>query len=352
MTSPLNPTELKIRYANYKLENPKKRIRDAAKDLAVSELELLSLSVGEHVTRLRPEPKTLLSEIEALGEVMALTRNEFVVHERKGVYSNLSFMDGHNMGLVVNPDIDLRLFMGQWKSIYAVVLETRGRKLYGFQFFNARGEAVHKIYLTPKSIQAIYLQLVEKYKADDQSIGTTVDKSVVEPKEYAKDEEVDILAFHKEWIQMEDTHHFFGMLGKHQLARQQALRLAPKGYAYQVDNDAIKRVMHQAAKEEVPIMVFVHSRGCIQIHTGKVKKIVELGDWFNIMDPMFNLHLNTRGVDQTWVVFKNTKEGLVTSIELFDEQGELIVYCFGKRKPGIPELASWRKLVHTLAPNN
>lgn len=353
MITSLNPIELKTRYQNYKTENPKKRIRDAAKDLSVTELSLLSLSVGEHVTRLRSESKEILKDIEALGQVMALTRNEYAVHERKGVYQNVSFMKGHgNMGLVVNPDIDLRLFMNEWSEVFAVKLEARGRTLYGLQFFSARGEAVHKIYLTPKSNEAAYHELVAKYKAENQEVGATVDTSPKPVKEYAKDKDVDVETFHKEWVEMKDTHHFFGMLRKHKLARLQALRLAPKGYAFQVDNNSIKEVINKAAEQQVPIMVFANSGGCIQIHTGEVKKIVEMGDWYNVMDPLFNLHLNMKGVDQTWVVLKNTSEGIVTSIELFDENGDLIIYCFGKRKPGIPELESWRSIIDSIISND
>ena len=44
-----------------------------------------------------------------LGYVMALTRNDYCVHERKGVYDNITFYEGaHNMGVALNPDIDLR----------------------------------------------------------------------------------------------------------------------------------------------------------------------------------------------------------------------------------------------------
>lgn len=42
---------------------------------------------------------------------------------------------------------------------------------------------------------------------------------------------------------------------------------------------------------------------------------------------------------------KPTKEGFVTSIEVFDENRQLIVQFFGKRKPGIPEREDWREVV-------
>jgi putative hemin transport protein len=40
---------------------------------------------------------------------------------------------------------------------------------------------------------------------------------------------------------------------------------------------------------------------------------------------------------------------IVTSLELFDDKGEMIVQFFGKRKPGNPELESWRELIKPIA---
>src|SRR5690606_39710803 len=71
--------------------------------------------------------------------------SDLVVHERKGVYEKVSFKN--HIGLVLGPDIDLRLFMSHWYFGFAV--EENGRK--SLQFFGIDGEAVHKIYLTERS---------------------------------------------------------------------------------------------------------------------------------------------------------------------------------------------------------
>ena len=90
---------------------------------------------------------------------MALTRNDHVVHERKGVYENISF--NNHVGLVLGADIDFRLFLGDWKFGFAVHENER----FSLQFFNSYGDAAHKIYLTEKSNKEAYDVLVEKYKA-------------------------------------------------------------------------------------------------------------------------------------------------------------------------------------------
>ncbi|HBD36656.1 MAG TPA: hemin-degrading factor, partial [Cupriavidus sp.] len=98
------------------------------------------------------------------------------------------------------------------------------------------------------------------------------------------------------------------------------------------------------------IMCFVANRGIVQIHTGAVKKLLRTGPWFNVLDDTFNLHLNTEAVASSWVVNKPTVDGWVTSLELYGEDGGMIVQFFGERKPGQPELPEWRHLLESLCP--
>jgi len=86
-----NEQTLKERYIALKESNPTIRARNAAEELGVSEGELLASRVGDDAIRLKDDIENILKAIEPFGEVMALTRNEDCVHERKGVYSNISF---------------------------------------------------------------------------------------------------------------------------------------------------------------------------------------------------------------------------------------------------------------------
>ncbi|MCB0837003.1 MAG: hemin-degrading factor [Bacteroidetes bacterium] len=342
-----NTLTLKQQAVELKTNEPRLRNLDLAQRLGISEAEFLSLYAGEHVTLLEGDWKELLPKLNGMGYVMALTRNEHCVHERKGVYDNLEFYGGpHNMGVAVNPDIDLRFFMNEWKYGMAVEMD-RGKMgiLYSFQFFNKKGEAVHKVFSTPDSNLEVYHALVKEYQSNDQTPLSDVDHSPYEIKTPLSDEEIDVEGFQEAWKNLKDTHDFFGMLRKFNVTRTQGLRLAPEGFTHKIDNEAVVRTLETAAQREVSIMCFLHSRGCVQIHTGEVKNLKFFGDWYNVMDPKFNLHLNMPGIKETWVVKKPTDDGIVTSIELFDENGELIVYFFGARKPGIPELESWREIV-------
>ncbi|RRB02496.1 hemin-degrading factor [Larkinella rosea] len=330
--------DLKKHYAAFKAENPKVRIRDAAQQLGVSEAELVATGVGETATQLEGDFRELLKEVPTLGYVMALTRNESVVHERKGEYLNVSF-NGH-VGLVLGEDIDLRLFLASWKFGFAV--HENDRK--SLQFFAGDGEAIHKIYLTDKSNEAAYDALVAKYRAANPS-----GQLEIEPKPETvaptPDSEIDVAAFQEAWLNLKDTHEFFGMLRKNKVNRLQAMQFAPEGYALPISMDAVKNVFTEVSKTGLPIMIFVGNRGCIQIHTGEVRKLVAMGPWFNVLDPQFNLHLREDHIASAWVVKKPTTDGIVTSLELYDAEGNQIALVFGKRKPGIPEKTEWREVV-------
>jgi putative hemin transport protein len=342
----LAPETLADRWTAYQQEHPKSRIRDAAHALGSSEAVLLATrNTGlpdSPVVALAGDFKELLKQVSTLGRVMALTRNDSVVHERKGPYLDVSFQGP--MGLVLGEDIDLRLFMMHWQHGFAV--SENGRR--SLQFFAADGEALHKIYvLDGETDLAAYEALVAQFRAPEQPSSLATSPAIDAAAE-AADDTIDVASFQAAWRGLQDTHAFFGLLRQFGLSRMQALRLGPPELVRQVSNQAIDNALRAASADAVPVMVFVASHGCIQIHTGQVHKIVPTGPWLNVLDPDFNLHLKLEDVAQSWVVQKPTADGIVTSLELFDAQGNNILLLFGKRKPGIPEQESWRALVAAL----
>lgn len=332
----------------------KARHRDIAETLKISEGELIAAHVGLvdgepqatlQATRLRPEWSAIIESLEALGEVMALTRNASCVHEKVGVYRKASHHGP--MGLVLGGEIDLRVFYNQWAHGFAVSEQTAQGVQRSLQFFDAAGLAIHKVFMKPQSDVAAYVGLVVRFSAGDQATGIAVHAAEPKPLE-GVDADVDVAGFRQAWDSLRDTHEFFGLLKKFSVSRTQALRLAEPEYVQQVDVDDCQSVLQSAATEGVAIMVFVGNPGMIQIHSGVVKKVAVMGPWVNVLDPGFNLHLREDHIASAWVVKKPTVDGLVTSLELFDAQGETIAMFFGERKPGKPELCEWRALIDSI----
>jgi putative hemin transport protein len=343
-------SDLLTLWANLRREEPKVRIRDAAQKLGVSEAHLVAASVdGVRVVRLEPKFRELMAETPSLGRVMALTRNESAVHERKGRYENVD-VTGH-ASIVLGPDIDLRMFFGEWATGFALSEEDPQGTRRSLQFFDARGNAVHKIFAQEGTDTDAFLALIEKYRAAEQSREIEV-KPANAPAPIKADESIDGNGLRTAWDAMQDTHEFFGMLRKFGAGRTQALRLAGAERATKLSHAATRITLETAAAREVPVMIFVGNPGNIQIHTGPVRNIKVMGPWLNVLDPDFNLHLREDQIAESWLVRKPTKDGVVTSLELFDEHGENIALIFGKRKPGIPEDAAWKALIEDVGRAN
>jgi putative hemin transport protein len=337
-------SNLALRWNALKASKPGIRARDAAETLGVSEAELVASRLGETTIRLRPDWKALFERLPALGKVMALTRNENCVHERRGVYSAASF-EGH-VGLVLGADIDLRIFLAHWVFGFAVAEESKRGLLRSLQVFDASGSAVHKIYAGEETDLAAWAALVEALR-DPAPIEIAV-KAAVAPKAPLHDHGIDALSLLGDWQKMKDTHEFFGLLRKHKATPTQAFRLAEGRFTARLGTSSVREMLQAASNLDVPIMVFVGNPGLIQIHTGPVKRIRVMGDWLNVLDPEFNLHLREDRLAEVWQVEKPTADGVITSVEAFDAAGERIATFFGKRKPGQPELQAWRALAHAL----
>ncbi|NBC18782.1 MAG: hemin-degrading factor [Bacteroidetes bacterium] len=349
-TQTIDATDLKQRWISFQETHPNVRIRTAAERLGVSEAELVATGCGDHVTRLDGGWSALLSELEALGPVMALTRNDAAVHEKTGVYRNVKFMESHNMGLVLDDDIDLRLFMDRWHLGFAVETPWAGGRdgvRRSLQFFDRDGTAVHKVFITRKSDLDAYADLVDTYRHEDQSIEQAV-APVEPPPDETPDDAIDVAGFLDAWGQLKDTHDFFPLLRDYDVSRAQALRFGEGRFTRRVPADSLRHTLQAAAEQETPIMVFVGSPGCLQIHTGPVKTLKATPPWYNVLDPGFQLHLNEAMIDQAWVVEKPTTDGTVTALELLDDTGGIIARLFGKRKPGQPERDDWRAILHGL----
>jgi putative hemin transport protein len=332
---------LKDKWLTFHRENPRIRIRDAARELDTTEAEILAAFAGSSVIRLENKFQELWQRMPELGYIMALTRNESCVHERKGVFDKVSINSKH-VGVVVGADIDMRMFFQRWAFAFAVFDDEAAGFKKSIQVFDQQGTAVVKIFLQPNSNHEAFEQLVRQFENTLQISNLTILPPDAAP--VYNDENADIAAFRKDWSELKDTHDFFPMLKKYNVSRLRALQIGGE-YAHTVTNDAIKQLLKQAGDTGLEIMVFVANHGNIQIHTGPVKNIVEIPGWINVMDPAFNLHLKLNDISTSWVVKKPSTDGVIHSLELFDASGNLIVQFFGKRKPGMPELPAWKELV-------
>lgn len=337
--------DLRSRWQLLKEAEPATRAKDAAHKLGVTEAELVACRCGDGVRRLQGPWGDLLQDLPSLGEVMTLTRNEHVVHEKHGTFGNISV--ARSMGLVLNRDIDLRVMLSQWGSGFAVTEQAHSGLRHSLQFFGTDGTAIHKIYMPKDADTAAYEELVGRYLSDDQG----PDLSVT-PRPAARPEKPDgdirVAEMREAWLALDDVHDFMILLRKYKVSRTQAMRLVGDDLAWSVTSDSFVRALEEAAVSDLSIMIFVASPGVTQIHTGVVENLRRVSEWFNVLDPKFNLHLKDGDIASAFVVRKPTRDGIVTSLEIFNADNEQIALMFGERREGEAENPAWRNLVESL----
>ncbi|MGY6704017.1 hemin-degrading factor [Roseinatronobacter sp.] len=318
------PTPADLRQA--RLDHPKTRARDLADSHGVTEAALVAAHVdGTHVLRIDPALDRLMHMIQRLGDVMALTRNQSVVHERKGTYED--YRAGAHASMVLGAEIDLRMFPRHWVHGFALLDGPRP----SVQVFDAAGDAVHKVFLTDGSDRAAFDTLVSDLRLPDQSDSVALTPRT--PVEGAKPRPDNLQELRREWAAMTDTHQFLRIAGRLKMNRLGAYRIVGKEWAQPLAPSAVTELLHMAATNAVPLMIFVGNQGCIQIHGGTIEQVKPMGPWINVMDPRFNLHLRTDHVAEVWLVSKPTRHGMAHSVEAFDADGALITQVFGKRDP-------------------
>jgi putative hemin transport protein len=275
------------------------------------------------------------------------------VHEKIGVYRDASVGGpaGREMGLVLGGAIDLRLFYRHWVHGFAVdELSSKGLQS-SLQFFDAQGDAVHKVFARDDTDRSAWVRFVAQH-LDEDDTGAGIDVApAAAPQAESPDAHIDVAGLREGWASLRDTHEFFALLKRFEVTRTQALRLADERFVQRLEEgDIAATLLHGAAASAVPIMVFVGNPGTIQIHSGTVQRVVPTGPWVNVLDEGFNLHLRQDHVASAWLVRKPTVDGLVCSVELFDAEGDTIAMFFGERKPGRAESCAWRTLLDTIAP--
>jgi len=348
-------SNLAERWATLRAEQPKLQPRDAAQKLNVSEAELVATNVGKGATRLRDggaSYKEVFDRLHELGQIKAITRNDSAVLERVGTVTQAKLNEDGRVipgtGFAGGP-IDLRFGADQWRSAFAVVQPGREGKISrSLQFFDAHGNAVNKVYLDNEAGVAAFDKLVADFRAPEQQAYLSVDKA---PAKVVRkpNGEVDVKELRDTWNELSDVHEFPRLLKDLGITREQALDLIGKDAAYRISAQSVQTLLESAAKQGQPIMVFVSNPGMTQIFSGTIKKVKQTDEWYNVLDPEFNLHLRQSGIDRGWVVKRPAKDGVITSVEFYDAKGEQVVNFFSRRDRNKEETAVWRNIVASLA---
>jgi putative hemin transport protein len=266
---------------------PGLRIREAARRLGTAEAELLRAcaTAGEEtgcpagfaVTELACRPREVLGALSGAGPMLALTRNEAVVHEREGSYEGLVARQpsqqmpheaeptephAERLGeelVVANRSLHLALWLQTCRSCFAVSVPSGGRRLRGIQFFDASGTAVHKAYLREGSDEQAYERVLSQY--------------AVTPAWGGRSAEPEGAPAHG------------------------ASPIGGSGDDVLSDPGAYRAFFEEIRRRNAEVSIEVANRGARQSYRGTIVRLKRARGWFNILDPGFNLHIREDRVD-------------------------------------------------------
>lgn len=298
-TNSISPEALRLRWDKLRENKPQLRIREAASVLEVSEAELLATGCGKNVTRLKAGWPELLDEVESLGPVMALTRNDNAVHEKTGYYQNIRLKTDSG-GRIQGDNIDLFLDFRHWHSAFAVTEQTHQGARDSLQFFDYDGTAVHKIYITENSDITAYRTVVERYRSENQSQRQLVEFPVRNTA--SLEDSCRGLAWHERLISCGAVPY----------------RIPEPLQSKQLSHRSFRRFMENASEIGAGLTVLVGNAGALQVHTGPIEKLMITGPWFNVLDDGFNLHLKEDALAELLLSERPDGNTVAKTLELYD----------------------------------
>lgn len=148
-------------------QHPDRRLEATAARFGISEVQLLTAACGPHVTRLASDRHELLSDLACLGPVCAGTGNHQAEQQQVLEYRRLR-LSGER-GLLLAGEYELQLDFATWQYGFAVSRPVRGGIEHSLHFFDARGQAIHRIRLISASDAFAYRMFVAAYRSADQS---------------------------------------------------------------------------------------------------------------------------------------------------------------------------------------
>ena len=281
-----------------------------------------------------------LPRLDALGPVRVVTANSAIAHEKIGRFGNVSG-NGHAI-IVLNRDVDLRIFPRHWRR--TAYDPAAGAILVS----NAAGQPVHAIHRTAKTDAAAWDAFLAEHRTDGD-VAADLDSGEAPVQTVATvPADIDVAGLRAAWAAMADVHEFHGMLKRFGVARLDAMRLAGGEFAREIPLAAVTGLLQSARDDRMEIMIFVGNAGCIQIHTGTIATLRTDGAVLGIDDPAFRLHCDLARLSSAWVVFKPTDKGGITTVELYNAQGENCAILCGQRDEDKPERTEWRALARSM----
>ena len=311
-----------------------------------NEAAIMAALVGQQAKRLHHDWKQLLVRLSRLGATLFITRHGKTSHEKLLRLYKIALSG--NTASIVDQDGSLELDLSHWHCAFALHDQCEPDKAcVSFHFFDIHGKLLHSIYPTLSCKELGSEWLLPLYAVDQTPETFLLPPSLPHKRRISASTDVCSLVAH--WRHLQSCHAIPVILQKHQLTRWQAIQLLPREYAQPARPDAIRQVLEQARAQQLEVQLSLHNPGIIQTHVGIPDLTRPDAVCNRSQDAWFRLHLDDSDQHSTWIVHKPTQMGMVSSLESYDCNGELLLMLSAKPPANLPQTLQWQQLLQDFA---
>ena len=285
---------LKSKWKELILSSDKKniRIRDAARQLDVSEAELLSTKINNNVKFLLISDYEIIFKqiFKSVNKLMFLIRNDYAVHEKNISTKKIKIIDNKIINLDENNQTLLSFDYSDFKFCFYELKNHAGRKLSSFQIFDKYGCSLLKIYNKDDdyhNFEKVFLKYYADYNYELQSI----------QKNEQSNNSANLDSINRYYLKSNYS------LKNNDIKNKNILRF----------------IITCASKGKCPIQIHVIGNNSIQYHRDIVENIKDFGPWFNVIDKYFNIHVLESKIKRSQFIEYTIKNKKYYSIECLDQ---------------------------------
>ncbi len=316
--------------------------RDAAKELGVSELELVAVLDGVEFWDARPED--ILGDLHQLGTVMSMVRSDHAVSEVNQTFPKWQLREGEK-NTVSEGALTLQLDVERLKHI---LLKVDGKR-HSLQFFDASGACLQKVVVAARSDLGALAQLRSKYALEKAPELKVEAGSALEADHAA----VDPQAIQESWASLAGPQQANVLFETLNIKRWQALEALGQDVAHCLKDLAPMTLLKHLADSKLAVRHSLSNGPVSQSFEGRFKNIQDAMGFSNVLDAGFNLHLRSDAVCGVWLLKSEGGEAEQHWIEVYGGDHELISsFSLAESSLGEEELfnarSQWKAVVEAL----
>ena len=323
--------------------------------LSCSEGELQASRLGQEAVQPLVDVFSLLYQLAGLGEVELSSFNESGWARWTGRFAppDLCLDCPGYLGLEFRADsLRLQLNLEQWYWGCAVENQPEGKALErSLEFFNQAGERFIKIKATESTSQQGWVRLLERFARSDVLIQPLF--AALEPAQMPSTP-VEVASFNQDWRLMQSSSQIPRLLKRYQASYLGGLQVLGVKFAREVSLDALEQLLtltHQlpASPSKPQLEMRFFAAGCMQVVSGTLQPPRLHAKDLCLAYDKGCIHLDPQQLEEAWVVRKPEGERWVTSLEIFDVQGQRVVQLQEHKDSSAPENLLIREIFAALA---